>query len=70
MVSFCHEIAVVDPRTFALVFLLSARDLRRSCRGVLAVSLTLSAVVGDAERGLLQPLVVRRIRRPTLLPFL
>jgi ABC-type transport system involved in multi-copper enzyme maturation permease subunit len=34
---------------------------------VLAVFLTLSAVRGDAERGLLQPLVVRPIGRPTLL---
>ena len=34
---------------------------------VLAVFLTLGAVRGDAERGLLQPLVVRPIDRPTLL---
>ena len=34
---------------------------------VLAVFLTLSAVRGDAERGLLQPLVVRPLRRPALL---
>ena len=34
---------------------------------VLAVFLTLGAVSGDAERGLLQPLVVRPIGRPTLL---
>jgi Cu-processing system permease protein len=34
---------------------------------VLAVFLTLSAVRGDAERGLLQPLVVRPIGRTTLL---
>jgi ABC-type transport system involved in multi-copper enzyme maturation permease subunit len=34
---------------------------------VLAVFLTLGAVRGDAERGLLQPLVVRPIGRPTLL---
>ena len=34
---------------------------------VLAVFLTLSAVRGDAERGLLQPLVVRPLGRPTFL---
>jgi ABC-type transport system involved in multi-copper enzyme maturation permease subunit len=34
---------------------------------VLAVFLTLSVVRGDAERGLLQPLVVRPIGRPALL---
>jgi ABC-type transport system involved in multi-copper enzyme maturation permease subunit len=34
---------------------------------ILAVFLTLGAVRGDAERGLLQPLVVRPLGRPTLL---
>jgi ABC-2 type transport system permease protein len=34
---------------------------------VLAVFLTLSAIRGDAERGLLQPLVVRPLGRPALL---
>ena len=34
---------------------------------VLAVFLTLGVVRGDAERGLLQPLIVRPIGRPTLL---
>jgi Cu-processing system permease protein len=34
---------------------------------VLAVFLTLGAVRGDAERGLLQPLLVRPLPRPTLL---
>ena len=34
---------------------------------VLAAFLTLSTVRGDAERGLLQPLVVRPIGRSTLL---
>ncbi len=34
---------------------------------VLAVFLTLGVVSGDAERGLLQPLVVRRVSRSTLL---
>jgi Cu-processing system permease protein len=34
---------------------------------VLAVFLTLGAVRGDAERGLLQPLVVRPVSRPALL---
>ncbi len=35
--------------------------------GVLAVFLTLGVVRGDAERGLLQPLVVRRVGRTSLL---
>ena len=34
---------------------------------ILAVFLTLGAVRGDAERGLLQPLLVRPLRRRTLL---
>ena len=34
---------------------------------ILAVFLTLGAVRGDAERGLLQPLLVRPVSRPTLL---
>ena len=34
---------------------------------VLTVFLTLGVVRGDAERGLLQPLLVRPVRRPTLL---
>ena len=34
---------------------------------VLAVFLTLGAVRGDAERGLLQPLLVRPVSRRTLL---
>jgi Cu-processing system permease protein len=34
---------------------------------VLAIFLTLGAVRGDAERGLLQPLLVRPVTRPTLL---
>ena len=34
---------------------------------VLAVFLTLGVVTGDAERGLLQPLVVRPVGRSTLL---
>jgi ABC-type transport system involved in multi-copper enzyme maturation permease subunit len=34
---------------------------------ILAVFLTLGAVRGDAERGLLQPLLVRPLSRPTLL---
>ena len=34
---------------------------------VLAVFLTLGVVSGDAERGLLQPLVVRPVGRSTLL---
>jgi len=47
----------VDTRTFATLFL----------GVVLAVFLTLGTVSGDAERGLLQPLVVRPVGRSTLL---
>ena len=40
---------------------------RSSSASVLAIFLTLGAVRGDAERGLLQPLVVRPVGRTTLL---
>jgi len=58
----------VDTRTFAGAFLLGLAMFATLFLGVvLAVFLTLGVVSGDAERGLLQPLVVRRIRRSTLL---
>jgi len=58
----------VDPRTFAGAFLLGLSMFATLFLGVvLAVFLTLGVVSGDAERGLLQPLVVRPIGRATLL---
>jgi Cu-processing system permease protein len=58
----------VDARTFAGAFLLGLAMFATLFLGVvLAVFLTLSAVSGDAERGLLQPLVVRPIRRGAFL---
>ena len=58
----------VDTRTFAGAFLLGLSMFATLFLGVvLAVFLTLGAVTGDAERGLLQPLVVRPIGRSTLL---
>jgi ABC-type transport system involved in multi-copper enzyme maturation permease subunit len=58
----------VDTRTFAGAFLLGLAMFATLFLGVvLAVFLTLGVVSGDAERGLLQPLVVRPIARTTLL---
>ena len=58
----------VDTRTFAGAFLLGLAMFATLFLGVvLAVFLTLGVVSGDAERGLLQPLVVRPDRRTTLL---
>ena len=58
----------VDKRTFAGAFLLGLAMFGTLFLGVvLAVFLTLGVVSGDAERGLLQPLVVRPVGRPTLL---
>ena len=58
----------VDTRTFAGAFLLGLAMFATLFLGVvLAVFLTLGAVTGDAERGLLQPLVARPIGRSTLL---
>jgi Cu-processing system permease protein len=58
----------VDTRTFAGAFLLGLAMFATLFLGVvLAVFLTLGVVTGDAERGLLQPLVVRPIGRSTLL---
>ena len=58
----------VDTRTFAGAFLIGLAMFATLFLGVvLAVFLTLGVVSGDAERGLLQPLVVRPIGRATLL---
>jgi ABC-type transport system involved in multi-copper enzyme maturation permease subunit len=58
----------VDKRTFAGAFLLGLAMFATLFLGVvLAIFLTLGVVSGDAERGLLQPLVVRPIGRATLL---
>ena len=58
----------VDSRTFAGAFLMGLAMFATLFLGiVLAVFLTLGVVSGDAERGLLQPLVVRPVGRATLL---
>jgi Cu-processing system permease protein len=58
----------VDTRTFAGAFLIGLAMFATLFLGVvLAVFLTLGVVSGDAERGLLQPLVVRPVGRSTLL---
>jgi Cu-processing system permease protein len=58
----------VDTRTFAGAFLLGLAMFATLFLGVvLAVFLTLGVVSGDAERGLLQPLVARPIGRRILL---
>jgi ABC-type transport system involved in multi-copper enzyme maturation permease subunit len=58
----------VDTRTFAGAFLVGLAMFATLFLGVvLAVFLTLGVVSGDAERGLLQPLVVRPVGRATLL---
>jgi len=58
----------VDTRTFAGAFLTGLAMFATLFLGVvLAVFLTIGVVSGDAERGLLQPLVVRPVGRSTLL---
>jgi Cu-processing system permease protein len=58
----------IDPRTFAGAFLFGMAMFGTLFLGVvLAIFLTLGTVSGDAERHLLQPLVVRPIGRSTLL---
>jgi Cu-processing system permease protein len=58
----------VDTRTFAGAYLFGLAMFATLFLGVvLAVFLTVGVVTGDAERGLLQPLVVRPIGRATLL---
>ena len=60
--------AGIDPRTFAGAFVFGLAMFATLFLGVvLAIFLTLGVVSGDAERGLLQPLIVRPIGRPTLL---
>jgi Cu-processing system permease protein len=60
--------AGVDSRTFAGAFLFGMAMFGTLFLGaVLAIFLTLGTVRGDAERALLQPLVVRPIGRKTLL---
>ena len=60
--------AGIDARTFAGAFMFGLAMFATLFLGVvLAVFLTLGVVRGDAERGLLQPLVVRPIGRSTLL---
>src|ERR671939_893612 len=58
----------IDARTFAGAFIFGLAMFATLFLGVvLAVFLTLGVVRGDAERGLLQPLVVRPVGRSTLL---
>ncbi len=58
----------VDSRTFAGAFLMGLAMFATLFLGVvLAVFLTIGVVSGDAERGLLQPLVVRPVGRSTLI---
>jgi ABC-type transport system involved in multi-copper enzyme maturation permease subunit len=58
----------IDARTFAGAFLFGMAMFGTLFLGVvLAIFLTLGTVRGDAERALLQPLVVRPIGRSTLL---
>src|SRR5439155_9204606 len=58
----------IDARTFAGAFIFGLAMFATLFLGVvLAVFLTLAAVSGDAERGLLQPLVVRPLGRSRLL---
>jgi len=58
----------IDTRAFAGSFLFGLAMFATLFLGiVLAVFLTLGVVSGDAERGLLQPLVVRPVGRATLL---
>jgi Cu-processing system permease protein len=60
--------AGIDPRPFAGAFLFGLAMFATLFLGVvLAIFLTLGVVRGDAERGLLQPLVVRPVGRSTLL---
>jgi Cu-processing system permease protein len=58
----------IDSRTFAGAFVFGLAMFATLFLGVvLAIFLTLGTVSGDAERGLLQPLIVRPIGRTTLL---
>jgi ABC-type transport system involved in multi-copper enzyme maturation permease subunit len=58
----------IEPRPFAGAFMVGLAMFATLFLGVvLAIFLTLGAVRGDAERGLLQPLLVRPLSRPMLL---
>jgi Cu-processing system permease protein len=58
----------IDPRPWAGAFIFGLAMFATLFLGVvLAVFLTLGVVSGDAERGLLQPLIVRPVGRSTLL---
>jgi ABC-2 type transport system permease protein len=58
----------IDARTFAGAFVFGLAMFATLFLGVvLAIFLTLGVVRGDAERGLLQPLIVRPVGRSTLL---
>jgi ABC-type transport system involved in multi-copper enzyme maturation permease subunit len=58
----------IDARTFAGAFIFGLAMFATLFLGVvLATFLTLSSVRGDAERGLLQPIVVRPVGRSTFL---
>ena len=60
--------AGIDARTFAGAFVFGLAMFATLFLGVtLAIFLTLGVVRGDAERGLLQPLLVRPVGRTTLL---
>jgi ABC-type transport system involved in multi-copper enzyme maturation permease subunit len=60
--------AGIDPLTFAGSFIFGLAMFATLFLGVvLAIFLTLGVVQGDADRGLLQPLVVRPLGRATLL---
>jgi ABC-type transport system involved in multi-copper enzyme maturation permease subunit len=60
--------AGIEPRPFAGAFIFGLAMFATLFLGVvLAVFLTLGTVRGDAERGLLQPLIVRPVGRSTLL---
>jgi Cu-processing system permease protein len=58
----------IDARSFAGAFIFGLAMFATLFLGVvLAIFLTLGTVSGDAERGLLQPLIVRPVSRSTLL---
>ena len=58
----------IDARTFAGAFMFGLAMFGTLFLGVvLAIFLTIGVVRGDAERGLLQPLIVRPVGRATLL---
>jgi ABC-type transport system involved in multi-copper enzyme maturation permease subunit len=60
--------AGIDARSFAGAFIFGLAMFATLFLGiVLAIFLTLGVVRGDAERGLLQPLIVRPVGRSTLL---